>query len=49
MAAFERRYLHTLLTRTQGAVGETARLAGINPRTLYDKMKSYGLAKEDYS
>ena len=48
VTAFERRYLYSLLARTRGAVGETARLAGVNPRTLYDKMRSYGLAKEDF-
>jgi transcriptional regulator with GAF, ATPase, and Fis domain len=44
----ERRYLHALLRITGGRVGETARRAGIVPRSLYDKMKKYGLRKEDY-
>jgi len=29
-------------------VGETARLAAINPRTLYEKMRRHGLKKESY-
>ena len=44
----ERRYLHALLRVTGGKVGETARRAGIVPRSLYEKMRKYGLNKEDY-
>ncbi len=44
----ERRYLHALLRVTGGRVGETARRAGIVPRSLYEKMRKYGLKKEDY-
>jgi DNA-binding NtrC family response regulator len=44
----EHRYLHALLRTTGGRVGETARRAGIVPRSLYEKMKKYGLRKEDY-
>jgi DNA-binding NtrC family response regulator len=46
--AVERAYLHGLLERTAGAVGETARRAGITPRALYGKMRTLGLRKEDY-
>ncbi len=44
----ERRYFHALLRVTGGRVGETARRAGIVPRSLYEKMKRYGLKKENY-
>jgi len=45
---FERDYLHALLARTGGRVGETAELAGVTPRALYDRMKRLGLRKEDF-
>jgi len=44
----ERAYLEDLLRRTAGRVGETARLAGMRPRSLYEKMKRHGLCKEDF-
>lgn len=48
VAAFERRYLTALLTSTSGRIGEAARQAGISPRTLYSKMKTHRLRKEDF-
>ncbi|MBN2493347.1 MAG: sigma-54-dependent Fis family transcriptional regulator [Deltaproteobacteria bacterium] len=45
---FEKAYLEELLRRCDGRVGRTADRAGITPRALYDKMKRYGLSKEDY-
>jgi len=45
---FERAYLDALMTRTKGRVGRTAELAGITPRSLYDKLKQHGLRKDDY-
>ncbi len=45
---FERTYLEALLRRTNGRVGRTAELAGITPRSLYDKLKQHGLSKEDF-
>ncbi|MGE0191164.1 MAG: sigma-54 interaction domain-containing protein [Planctomycetota bacterium] len=45
---FERAYLHRLLGRTKGRIGETASRAGIVPRSLYTKMRAHGLRKEDY-
>jgi DNA-binding NtrC family response regulator len=45
---FERRYLARLLERTRGRVGETAARAGVNTRTIYNKMKRYGLRKDDF-
>jgi len=41
-------YLKGLLRLTNGRVGETAKLAGIQPRSLYDKMRKYSLRKEDF-
>jgi DNA-binding NtrC family response regulator len=45
---FERAYLTKLLTVTEGRVGETAKRAGMEPRSLFNKMKRYGLRKEDF-
>ena len=45
---FEREYLHLMLEETGGRISDTAERAGINPRTLYNKMRLYGLDKEDY-
>jgi len=45
---FERGYLTGLLTATNGRVGEVAKRAGINSRTLFDKMKQYGLNKKRF-
>jgi DNA-binding NtrC family response regulator len=44
----ERVYLAAVLEATGGKVGEAASRAGLNPRTLYDKMKKYGLIKETF-
>jgi DNA-binding NtrC family response regulator len=46
--AAERKYLVELLDYTDGRIGESAQLAGVTPRALYNKMKSYGLKKEDF-
>jgi two-component system response regulator AtoC len=45
---FEREYLTRLLREHKGRVGEVARAAGIAERNLYEKMKAYGLSREDY-
>ncbi|MFT5289167.1 MAG: two-component system response regulator AtoC [Planctomycetota bacterium] len=45
---FERVYIEHHLRRNPGALGDVARDAGINPRTLYEKMRRLGLSKEDY-
>ena len=45
---FERAYLERLLRQTQGRVGRTAELAGMTPRSLYDKLKLHGLSKDDF-
>jgi DNA-binding NtrC family response regulator len=48
VAEVEQRYLALLLEKTRGRIGETARLAGIEPRSLFEKMRRYGLRKEDF-
>ena len=45
---FERSYLKGLLTSTRGRVGQAAKKADIDTRSLYDKMKQYGLDKKDF-
>jgi len=44
----ERTYLHRLLKRNAGHLIKTAKAAGITRRTLYTKMKLYGLDAADY-
>ncbi len=44
----ERRYLELALKKTGGRVGRAARIAGIHPRGLYNKMKRLDLRKEDF-
>ena len=48
LTEFERAYLASLLEATRGRIGETARRAGIQPRSLFDKMRRHDLKKEDY-
>ena len=45
---FERRYLSELLAQTAGRVGEAARRAGVNERSLYEMMRRHHLRKEDF-
>jgi len=45
---FERDYLVRLLKSTKGRIGEAAKRAGIDSRSLFDKMKEYELKKEDF-
>jgi DNA-binding NtrC family response regulator len=44
----ELRYLRALLADTKGRIAETARRAGMDPRSLREKMKKYGLRKEEF-
>jgi DNA-binding NtrC family response regulator len=44
----ETSYLKALLLETRGRIGETASKAGIQPRSLFEKMRQYGLRKEDF-
>ena len=48
MERYERDYLLQALKKTRGNIGETARIAGVDPRTVYNKMKALGLRKEDF-
>ncbi|MFO8013118.1 MAG: sigma-54 dependent transcriptional regulator [Phycisphaerae bacterium] len=48
VADMERAYLAAMLRATGGKVGEAARRAGLDPRSLYEKMQQYGLAKEAF-
>jgi DNA-binding NtrC family response regulator len=44
----ERAYLEALLRATKGRIAETARRAGIQPRSLFAKLRRYQLRKEDF-
>jgi two-component system, NtrC family, response regulator AtoC len=44
----ERQYLGMVLKNTNGRVGQAAQIAGIHPRGLYDRMRRFGLRKEDF-
>lgn len=48
LEAFERRYLDQLLQSCHGRIQDAARVAGLNTRSLYDKMQRLGLRKEHY-
>jgi DNA-binding NtrC family response regulator len=43
---FEKEYLQEALNRFGGNVSETARMTGINPRTIWRKMKEYEIEKD---
>jgi len=43
---FEKAYLQEALNRYGGNVSETARMTGINPRTLWRKMKEYAIQRD---
>jgi transcriptional regulator with PAS, ATPase and Fis domain len=44
----ERSYFQLVLTETRGRVGAAAERAGIHPRGFFNKMRKYGLRKEDF-
>lgn len=48
VAELEREYLSALLSETQGGIGRTAELAGLNVKSLYSMMRRHGLRKEDF-
>ena len=48
LSSCERTYFVDQLRRAAGNIDQTARLCGVNPRSLYDLMKRHGLKKEDY-
>lgn len=41
-------YLNMILSECNGRVAKAAEVAGINPRSLYNKMKRLGIRKEDF-
>lgn len=45
---FEREYFISLLDQTHGRIGEAASICGIAERNIYEKLKKYGLRKEDF-
>lgn len=45
---FEREYLVTLLTATKGKISEAAKVSGLAERNIYEKLKRYGLKKEEF-
>ena len=45
---YEREYLRRILDRAGGRVGEAARLGGVEERTLYNKLRRYGIEKEAF-
>jgi two-component system response regulator AtoC len=45
---FEKAYLVRLLKSSKGRVGEVAKRAGVDSRSVFDKMKEYELKKEDF-
>ncbi len=46
--AVEREYLRRVLRKYRGHVGRVSEHAGVNRRTLYNKMQMYGLRREDF-
>ena len=44
----EREYLKRVLRKYHGHLGRTAEHAGLNRRTLYNKLQQHGLRKEDF-
>ena len=48
LSDLERQYIEGLLTATRGRIGEAAKRAGIQERSLYEKMKLFNLRKEDF-
>ena len=48
LSDLERQYVEGLLRATGGRIGEAAKRAGIRERSLYEKMKQFGLRKEDF-
>jgi DNA-binding NtrC family response regulator len=44
----ESTYLSALLERSHGRIGLAAELAGVDPRSLYDRLRKHGLRKEDF-
>jgi DNA-binding NtrC family response regulator len=48
VAALERDYIDRALKTYHGRISDVVAHSGLNPRTLYRKMKLYNLDKKDY-
>ena len=48
LSDLERQYIEGVLASARGRIGEAAKRAGIQERSLYEKMKQLGLRKEDF-
>ncbi len=48
VTGLEKAYLTAVLKATGGRIGRTAERPGLQPRSLYEKMREYGLTKEDF-
>ena len=48
LSRVERAYLVAQLEASQGRIGVAAQRCGLDPRSLYEKMRRHGLKKEDY-
>lgn len=48
VVALERDYIDRALKTYRGRISDVVKHSGLNPRTLYRKMKLYGLDKKDY-
>lgn len=44
----ERRYLVALLRSTEGRIGDAARRADVHTRSLFDRLRQYGIKKETF-
>jgi DNA-binding NtrC family response regulator len=47
-AQVEAMYLKMVLKETGGRINRAAAIAGINAKSLFNKMKKHGIRKEDY-
>jgi len=47
LAEMEREYIQTVLEKNRGHRGRTAEALGIDPKTLYNKLRTWGQAGED--
>lgn len=48
VAHVETTYIRTLLKKTRGRINEAAKIAGIQTRSLFEKMRRYGIQKEEF-
>ena len=48
LASSEKEYLRGLLIKYKGGIGPTAKAANVDNKTLYRKMRRYGLHKESF-